>query len=692
VVQQEPFWKSTDYGVLWSRIEMDDILNVSTICQAGDGAVYVGTGVSLEPASDKLAEGSTIGKGIYKLSGNSFQLMEGTAPSADDVDGEWAFIQKLAVDGSGKLYAATNTGLKYYNGASWVFAKAGVDELVGKSCDIAIYDGTIIAAVAGNTYVSTGGFNGFVLKSDGEEGMLPTGEFGNIKFAISQSNSNYIYASYVNTDGAMYNAYLSTDKGESWRVIYPGGSSMGDIFNGKGLRNNSIAVDPTNEKAVYIGAHNLNFGYEAQATGYYSWQQITDGNANPYGGFGEDSYLHFGVNTIVFNPYKSGQVVFGTDGGIGATKDNFNSMVILNRMYNTTEYFTINASKSGIVTAGAQFNGVHKIIDNGSKQAYELLGNLFLGPSPQTGGYSHISFINPEFYVCSDERGVFWRSEDEGINTEPILGSIKTGDEFITPFLMWESPNNPMSRDSVEFVARKDYHAGDDIWATSRYYDFPFQTTIDIDLDSAQSTMIIDLVASKCFIAVEGSSKAGFDGGVYMTTGMLDYTADPSWWQIGAVEGIPTCMAYSKDANYLWVGTLEGRLFRLSNIARAYDKATADITSPGCIIAKTEITLNTTQAITSLTVDPKDSENVIFTLGNYGNSDYVFASFDGMSDNPTFQSIQGNLPLMPLYASTFEVNKEGLVFVGTENGLFYTNQFDDGSVTWVYEDAKRSNI
>ncbi|RLD36032.1 MAG: hypothetical protein DRI74_09800, partial [Bacteroidetes bacterium] len=56
-------WKSTDYGVLWSRIEMDDILNVSTICQAGDGTVYVGTGVSLEPASDKLAEGSTIGKG-----------------------------------------------------------------------------------------------------------------------------------------------------------------------------------------------------------------------------------------------------------------------------------------------------------------------------------------------------------------------------------------------------------------------------------------------------------------------------------------------------------------------------------------------------------------------------------------------------------------------------------------------------
>ena len=678
-------WTSSDYGNVWEKMVMDDVLNVSTICQASDGTVYVGTGVSLEPAADKISEGSTIGKGIFKKSGDSFQLMAGTAPSGDDINGDWAFVQKLAVDGSGKLYAATNTGLMFFDGADWVYAKTdGAEDLIGKSCDVVIYDGVIVAAVAGNTYVSTGGFASFILKSSDEEGMLPLGTFGNIKYAIAQSNSNYIYASYVDGNGSMFNTYLSTDKGNTWRVVYPGGSSIGDVFVGQGLRNNSIAVDPTNEKVVYLGAYDLYKGYEAQPTGYYSWQQVTSGDSNPFPFFGESFYLHSGINTIVFNPVVSGNVLFGTDGGIGATKNGFTSIQLLNRAYNTTEYFTITADKFGTVLGGAQFNGVQKIVDNGSSQAFELLMNRSGGPSHKTGGYNHISFINPEFYVCSAEDGTFWRSEDEGVNIEPILGGINPGAEFLSPFLVWESPNNPMSRDSVEFIARKHYNAGDEIWATSNNYDFPFQSTTLETLDSAQSTWVLDLVSSKSFIAVEDE--------VYLTTGMLDYTASPTWWQIGEFDGIPTCMAYSKDANYLWVGTLEGRLFRFSNIARAYNEQTADISSPGCIIATIEIELSTTQAITALTVDPKDGENVIFTLGNYGNDDYVFSSNDGMSDSPSFESIQGNLPKMPLYASSFEVNNYGLVFVGTENGLFYTNDFQASSVNWEYEADGFGNV
>jgi len=685
-------WTSKDYGNIWEIVPMDDVLNVSTIAQGSDGTIYVGTGVSLEPASNKIAEGSTIGKGIYKKTGGSFQLMDGTSPSGDDVEGNWAFIQKLAVSGSDRLYAATNTGLKFFDGSTWVYARAGAEDLIGKSCDVVAFDGLIIAAVAGNTYISTGGFADFILISTDEDGMLPSGNFGNIKYAISPSNSNYIYSSYVESSGAMSNIYLSTDKGNSWRIVYPGGSSMGDIFNGNGLRNNSIAVDPLNEKIVYIGAHDLYKGYEAQPTGYYSWQQVTDGDSNPFPPFGESFYLHFGINTIAFNPFITGHVIFGTDGGIGVTKNDFTSIQLLNRAYKTSEYFTINADKFGNVLAGAQFNGVQLILDNGSNQAYEMLGNIFGGPSAVTGGYSHISFINPDFYVCSAEDGTFWRSEDAGVNTNNILHGVKPGDEFLSPFLLWESQSNPFSRDSVEFTAKKNYSAGDEVWATSNNYDFPFKTILHQDLGENQSTMIIDLVSTKSFIAVEGKSGAVFDGGVFMSTGVLDYTTDPVWWQIGAVEGIPTCMAYSKDANYLWVGTSEGRLFRLSNIARAYNEETADIKSPGCIIANTEIVLNTNQAITSISVDQENAENVVFTLGNYGNDSYVFSTMEGMSDAPKFESIQGNLPKMPVYASSFILNNSGLVFIGTENGLFYTTNNHADVVSWEYENTDFGNV
>lgn len=674
-------WTSTNYGATWNMIPINEVLNVSSICQADNGTIFVSTGVSLEPASDKLSEGSTIGRGIYKsTNGSTFELMPGTKPDGSNPEQDWAFIQKIAVDGSGNLFAATNTGLKYYNGSEWTFAKSGTDELTGKSCDVVVKNGSVITAVAGSAYISTGSATGFTLISGEEEGMLPSGTFGNIKFDVSITNADYLYASYVTTEGALHNVYVTTDKGLSWRVVYPGGSSIGDIYSGQGLRNNAIAVSPVDEKTVYLGAYDVYKGYEAQTTGYYNWNKITNGFYPPYPTNGSSNYVHFGINTIVFDAVNNGNVIIGSDGGMSITKDGFNSMQIINRGYNTSEYFTVNASKWGSVLAGSQFNGVHRIEDNGSKQAIEmLLGKVGIASSA-TGGNNHISFIQPEFVVCSDEAGNFWRSEDNGDNQDPtILGDIELGDEFITPFLMWETANDPFSTDTAYFTARADHEAGEEVYVQSNTYEFPFKAILDQNVDSADVVIIRDIVSTKAFIATEES--------IYMTTGMLDYTEVPTWWQISEIEGIPTCMAYSADANYIWVGTLEGKLYRLSNIARAHSEEQADINSPGCIIATMEIALSTSQAITSVSVDQKDSENIVFTLGNYGNTDYVYSSINGMTDTPTFNSIQGNLPQMPVYASSFEVYSNGLVFIGTENGLFFTSDFNASSVEWFYEDA-----
>ncbi len=42
----------------------------------------------------------------------------------------------------------------------------------------------------------------------------------------------------------------------------------------------------------------------------------------------------------------------------------------------------------------------------------------------------------------------------------------------------------------------------------------------------------------------------------------------------------------------LYVGTQEGRLFRISNIALAYNEERADVGSEGCIIATHELILS----------------------------------------------------------------------------------------------------
>ncbi|MBO5958020.1 MAG: T9SS type A sorting domain-containing protein [Bacteroidales bacterium] len=71
------------------------------------------------------------------------------------------------------------------------------------------------------------------------------------------------------------------------------------------------------------------------------------------------------------------------------------------------------------------------------------------------------------------------------------------------------------------------------------------------------------------------------------------------------------------------------------------------------------------QAITSIAIDPQNFNNVIVTLGNYGNETYVLNATDGL----TFTSVQNNLPKVPVYSSLIE-NTTGIVMIGTEKGIY----------------------
>lgn len=82
------------------------------------------------------------------------------------------------------------------------------------------------------------------------------------------------------------------------------------------------------------------------------------------------------------------------------------------------------------------------------------------------------------------------------------------------------------------------------------------------------------------------------------------------------------------------------------------------------------------QAITSISIDPQNNNNVLVTLGNYGNNDYVFYSEDGGN---TFKSIQGNLQKMPVYSSIIDKSGNGII-IGTEKGIYTTT---DGS-SWTF--------
>lgn len=681
-------WKSTTQGLTWELINTNNILlNVSCIAQSPDGNIYVGTGESFASERFNLFSGF-IGQGIYKSSdGNSFSRIASTDPGTfNNPDAEWAYVNKIAAGMDNRVYAATNAGLKFSGdgGQTWSFAKAGSEDLTGPSSEVKLGpDGAVAASVNNKLYISADGQAGnFVLRSTGVGAdSLPVANLSRIEVAFAPSDASTLYAVLVSSGtapgtllGQLQGVYVSKDKGVTWRIVGPGASPVFNVFGNaantvhRGNYSASVTVSETDPDLVYVGGVDVWEGKKIIETGFYQWQLKSFGNAGTY------------IHSIVFDPTRPGTCYFTSDKGINATETNFFSYKNLNRNYLTSMFYTVAYDDKGRTLGGSQGEGVIFLDRQGNTPE---TGNKILNTF--VGGTVDMSMINPTSMFYSGSGGLLVRSQDLGVSEAntfvPTAISNANSGVFITPFKTWESFNNPNSRDSLIFVADRNYTAGEVIVVKSKSafsssQKFPFNHTLTSNVSEGDSIMIKDIISSRFFLGVTNA--------VYMTKEVLDFSKEPKFFKIGDISGIPSCMAYSSDANYLFVGTTDGKLFRIANIALAYDSIRADVGSSGCIISNSIVNDFGARYITSVTVDPNNDSHVIVTLGNYGNSEYIFRSTDALVETPVFNSIQGNLPVMPVYSAIIEMNNSGRVIIGTDFGIFTTESLG-GSVTWTSE-------
>ncbi len=697
-------WKSTNLAITWNKINMEnDNLYVSCMVQAPNGTIYAGTGESFAAQTmsglDEMGySGGFMGQGIFKSTdGENFSLLAATEPTFNDNNSDWAYVNELAYDnGKGRIYAATSTGLKYSddNGANWLTAT----DTAGTSLNMNAFDvqvstaGTVIACVNNLCYLSqTGDSDNFIVRSVGDSISLPSGNVSRIEFAFAPSEASVVYASVVNQFGNVYNIYRSDDGGYSWRIILPG-TNFVPVFLGQGVYDNTITVFPENPDKILLGGLVLYQGEMIQSEGFYDWRVVSEGFTNP----SFASYLHFDSHTNVFRNGSNNTFFSGTDGGVskGTVNGNEYAHVASNRNYYTTQFYAVgNSGLENFNLGGAQDNGTILITGEGNTVRQ---GELILGGD---GGPCVSSLINHEIIVVSSTEGQILRSEDAGVNysTQFLTGDITNPQAFITPVALWESFNNQNSRDSVTYYARENIPGGTTIQVRSSNNGQPFYYTLpsDMSLQDGDSIRVRDVVSSRLFIATANH--------LFMTKELHNFGKVPEWFEVSGVQvgltGIPQCMAYSADGNQVYVGTQDGRLFRISNLALAYNYERADISSPSCIVSTKEIPLFVPgtsdpidQVITSIAVDPSNPNNVMVTLGNYGNDHYVLFTDNALAETPEFNSRQGNLPQMPVYASVVEMTNNNIAVIGTEYGIFVTENLHDNTPTWYAQAEKMGKV
>ena len=551
---------------------------------------------------------------------------------------------------------------------------------------------------------------------------------GRLSFAIAPSNQNIVYAMAARSSSpyrnSLFGVYISEDKGNSWRAIAPGGTNTVNIlgymyikdntvnYYYQGDYNNTLKVFPNDPYRILAGGVNMWEGLKVAETGFYQWEEKSVGDATfliNNNGIYSIVYCHVDHHVYEFRPGYNNQFYAGTDGGVfSVSYDGFlYYFAAKNKNYNVTQFYTVGTSSYPYeVFGGTQDNGTQYIRGTGNSpmKGEDMWRPANLDtkfPEGTDGGYISVSNIRVNYPNDDDidPTSIYTksplptdddlvdrtrRSETFGYDysTNFFVGVTPDNNNFLTPMLLWEDYNNLNSRDSVKYYATEHHEANDTIIARSNNYRHPIGYILPEALESGDSIMVQDIISTKFFMALEDE--------VWMTLQAIRFNVDPEWFIISndnnnGFEENPSSIAASRDGNYLFVGSLEGRLFRISNIALAYNEELADISSPNCIIATTElvVTEDNTQVITSVSVDPNDANNVLVTLGNYGNTEYVYYSNNALSDVPTFELKQGDLPKMPLYSSILEMDPENnIAIVGTEEGIWMTENITAANPAW----------
>ena len=708
-------FKSINGGITWKSVSGN--MMATSMAQTEDGTIYVATGdgrdVHIQSGLIDLNYSTGFnGDGIYKSTDNGFEKIEATA--------EWKFVNELVAHNN-TIYAATAEGLyKSTDGTNWNSIIDGVAYSVKTNST-----GIVIATIGSEIYTYNPETDSVTLITNGE--LLPSSsntETDRKVIATSPTNPDYVYVAYLTKKTQSTNKYTNdyetgniyvtknfTQEDMSWEIAF-NKTKLYEVFGSNSFVDNAIAVHPNNPKKLLLGGSNMWVLEDNENTGKYRAVQISSNagfQINNSGGtyYYNYSYVHAGIQNIVFNPGNVNEFFIGTEGGIhkgeyasGAyTFEGMNRyMIDADNHTSVTRMFSVGFSGNNTVIGGSLDHGTIKVIGDPTLND-KCTGNAIF-PNDQTstdasatygsfnytmaGGPCAISTINSNAMFVTKTGGY----NASGSITVPVMRTQSAGDDydkenftysasndtpeyifapyeaFRVPFAFQENYNDTYAIDSVMFYADKEYQKGDIVTLFSLNSEYPFTYILTDGLDVNDSIKVQDVISSTMIVPARSSSSISEKTSLYLTRDALKFNKKAEWWKFATLPSNPNVITLSQDGDIAFVGTINGKVYKYDNIAAVRDTATVKLMNA----TEIDATPFNGQAITSIAIDPQNNNNVLVTLGNYGNDNYVYYSTDG---GTTFTSIQGNLPKVPVYSSIIEKSGEGII-IGTEKGIYST--------------------
>ena len=649
----------------WSRIQgVPGNLAVSNIIQdPGDfDIMYVGTGES-------YTSGDVTGNGIYKSSdggtnweqvvGSSSGIVTSTLNGSNWFINGYFYINDLAIfdhdndpTTTNWIYAAlgmsnhrhmSNTYLDLFNygliysrdeGLTWdeiPINEAGTEDLEHIN-DIEVQE------LSNRIWLSTTYGNGtsggkFYFSDDGttftetSSTWSPTvdlSNFGRVEIEPSEINSatHYILAD-VDGEAELYKTtdnFTTIDK-----IPEPDDADTGiptnDFARNQAFYDLELEVDPNDDDIVYVGG----IDWHRSSDGGQNWTQITKWSNNNFLSDLNVSEIHADQHGLYFKPGNSDQAVVVNDGGVAfvssllAASNNSNAFNEIEDNFITSQFYTVAQTPSDFAGDDLVFGGTQ---DNGTYRITNPGQNTAAGVGIYPGGDGAATFF--------DQVGGEYAIANYTYNDAIIVHNYNGSGQFI-------------NYDDLSISLSIPANEGD----------FINKAALDSNLDIYYANSSIESTYKIRRINLNG------------TRSTSEITDLPAW---------PTAMEVSPHSvlsTNLYVGLIDGQILKITNA----DNAGATIDVLGQFAGSvSDIHIGETE------------DDIYVTYYNYGSSIInVFYSEDGGANwtNKEGNDGIGDLPDIPVYTILHNPYEAEEVIIGTELGIWRTDNFTDTNPNWV---------
>ncbi len=578
----------------------------------------------------------------------------------------------------------------------------------------------------------------------GSDVGFAAGNLGATEVVISPDDKNFMVASISTPfligggAGFLKGVYASVDGGLTWHIIAPGSNNGGTIsqfapfYNGstaQGNYDNMLTVVPHGDgtREVILGGIRMwRWALAGTTPGISAWDAVNLNFSSFPGAPPSPFYVHSDIHTSEWD--ANGNLYIGSDGGIFKSTDKGESWTDMNRDFLTTQYYAIAFDPQGRVLGGLQDNGSLWLNRDGAdpKLAIEVLGG---------DGFScEISQFFPNYMFATLYYGSVHRSTDSGNsmtsgsfgNLDSKLTSVNRND-FTTDIALYENSNNDFSEIYIRYIPAIDnpylvfydtpvvtsagdtiiarIPAGTDILVDAANNDFqiPYTPAVDLNFYSYYTRTVageeFDFhdIGDTAMVreAPQFMLAAAVSRGVFVTRQPLKTNGVAQFYKVdnGETTSDPTSVEWSPDGDVLYIGYGNGKLVRIKNFNSAWTPEKIDITKSAFVLERTVIhTAN--GPVMDIDVDYSQgrggintpaSEKVAIAIGGYGGSGKVMVS-ETAASAPGFGSFQNvwNVPSdimgMPVYSIVMDVVNPDILMIGTEYGIWYS---DNGGDSWT---------